>query len=553
MEYFELLEEFLIKLNELDSHETERMTDVLGGICRYLGISLFCMNVYDNAGAEKRGDGRSLKYYDSKAESEQVLAIREDLDVIGVYVCHIYCETGRTLDKKAQKRARYIALTVMSYVSRKLFKDKASRLTYMDADGYYNLPYYRKKLHDYADEGKLSGKVGAYINLKHFSVVNRKVGRDNGDMVMRNYIKCLADTCGEDGIVARFGRDRFFLLFDSEDLDAVLEVLSGKEVSCESFFEGKIFVSASAGIYVLPKKYTLNHSADVIDKLVMALNAARTTKRKDLVFYNENMEFVRERSSLLYQLFPSALANEEFCVYYQPKVDVNRGRLVGAEALCRWSREGEIISPEEFIPLLEQDTSICKLDFYMLDRVCRDMSLWMEQGIEPVRVSVNMSRKHVLDSAFLRGILDTVDAYEIPHELIEIEFTETTTDAEFKDLKRIVAELQREDICVAVDDFGMGYSSLTLIKDIPWNVIKVDKSFLPVDEEKDDTVRSVMFRYVVAMIRSMAVECIVEGVETKEQVEKLKANDCILAQGYFYDKPLMKNEFEKRLVKKVYN
>jgi len=179
--------------------------------------------------------------------------------------------------------------------------------------------------------------------------------------------------------------------------------------------------------------------------------------------------------------------------------------------LCRWSREGEIISPAKFIPLLEQDTSICKLDFYMLDRVCRDMSLWMEQGIEPVRVSVNMSRKHVLDSAFLRGILDTVD------------------------------------------DFGMGYSSLTLIKDIPWNVIKVDKSFLPIDEEKDDTVRSVMFRYVVAMIRSMAVECIVEGVETKEQVEKLKVNDCILAQGYFYDKPLMKNEFEKRLVKKAYN
>ena len=251
------------------------------------------------------------------------------------------------------------------------------------------------------------------------------------------------------------------------------------------------------------------------------------------------------------QLFPTALKEEEFRVFYQPKIDVNTGELIGAEALCRWFHDGKIIPPMDFIPVLEQSTDICKLDFYMLDHVCADIRKWLDEGKEVVRISVNLSRKHMMDYDLLQHIIDIVNKNNVPHKYIEIELTETTTDVEFKDLKRVVRGLQKAGISTSVDDFGMGYSSLNLIKEIPWNVLKVDKSFLPADDDVDST-RSIMFKYVVAMAKELGLECIAEGVETQTQVEVLRDNRCELAQGFFFDKPLPISDFEQRLTEHKY-
>jgi EAL domain-containing protein (putative c-di-GMP-specific phosphodiesterase class I) len=152
----------------------------------------------------------------------------------------------------------------------------------------------------------------------------------------------------------------------------------------------------------------------------------------------------------------------------------------------------------------------------------------------------------------LETIIGIIDKYRIPHEYIEIELTETTTDVEFRDLRRVVEGLQQQKICTSVDDFGMGYSSLNLIRVVPWNVLKVDKIFLPLDGESTESTRSVMFKYVVAMAKELGLECIVEGVETPAQLELLRSNNCELAQGYLFDKPLPLDEFEKRLDAKKY-
>ncbi|MBP5578737.1 MAG: EAL domain-containing protein, partial [Ruminococcus sp.] len=140
----------------------------------------------------------------------------------------------------------------------------------------------------------------------------------------------------------------------------------------------------------------------------------------------------------------------------------------------------------------------------------------------------------------------------VPHEYIEIELTETTTDVEFRDLKRVVSSLQQKGIYTSVDDFGMGYSSLNLIRDIPWNVLKVDRSFLPMDAEGSESTRSVMFRYVVAMAKDLGLECVAEGVETSSQVKVLRDNNCVFAQGFLFDKPLPLDEFEQRMDKHFY-
>lgn len=245
-------------------------------------------------------------------------------------------------------------------------------------------------------------------------------------------------------------------------------------------------------------------------------------------------------------LFPEALKNEEFQVYYQPKVALKDYTLAGAEALCRWLHDGSLLPPYKFIPVYEQNGQIVDLDFYMLDHVCRDMREWLTQGKRVVRTSVNLSRVHEMNDQLVQDILEIIDRNGIPHEYIEIELTETTTDVDFKELKIIVGGLSENGVHTSVDDFGVGYSSMNLISDLPWNMLKIDKGFVPEDGDIE-TNRHVMLKHLIALAGDMGLECLAEGVETIEQVKLLKESNCMLAQGYFFDKPLPKAEFEQRL------
>ena len=170
-----------------------------------------------------------------------------------------------------------------------------------------------------------------------------------------------------------------------------------------------------------------------------------------------------------------------------------------------------------------------------------------------MRVSVNLSRKHMADIDLLEHILEIIDRNGVPHEYLEVELTETTTDVEFRDLKRVVSGLRTAGVYTSVDDFGMGYSSLNLIKEVPWDVLKVDRGFLPEDENDENETRRIMFKHVIAMAKDMGMECIAEGVETRSQIELMKNNHCDLAQGFYFDRPLPVYEFEKRMDTHRYN
>ena len=234
-------------------------------------------------------------------------------------------------------------------------------------------------------------------------------------------------------------------------------------------------------------------------------------------------------------------------VCYQPKMNYATGRMIGAEALMRWKHpEFGMQYPSDFIPVLESGMEICTLDFYMLDHVCRDIRKWLDEGRNLVKISVNLSRVHLGDEQLLEKVIGIIDKNNVPHEYIEIELTETTTDVDFGELRGIVAGLHRNSISASVDDFGIGYSSLTLIKELPWDVLKIDKSFLP-DGSINDKQKTVMLGHVISMAQGLGLECIVEGVETSEQVELLRGFNCFHAQGYYFDKPLPKAEFENKL------
>jgi EAL domain-containing protein (putative c-di-GMP-specific phosphodiesterase class I) len=288
-----------------------------------------------------------------------------------------------------------------------------------------------------------------------------------------------------------------------------------------------------------------------MDKIMLAGNIAKHHEGGSVVFYDDKMKSDRERVKKVQTDFLTALDKEEFAVYYQPKIDIEKGEIAGAEALCRWIKDDSVIPPMSFIPILEMNTYICDLDFYMLDHVCSHIRKWLDEGRQVVRVSVNLSRKHLVDVDLLDHIISIIDKHQVPHEYIEVELTETTTDVMFGDLRRVVCGLQAQGVWTAVDDFGAGYSSLNLIREIPWNVLKVDKSIVPT-HDRDNNVGNKMFGHVVSLAHDIGLECVVEGVETKEQLEILKQNRCKIVQGYYFDRPLPLPEFEKRLERKTY-
>lgn len=547
-----MLEVFLKELNELKTTSVSTHIESLTPICDSLRLAKITSISYQNAKAEAMGEGEELIGFDSGKKCVLANSRRIVTPLMSIVYCKIFIEEGALpWTDEELSRIRMIIEIMTVYISRLKIISAAEKYVFLDDAGYKNIRSFIRCLGNLAEENRLAGMVAVHYNLKHFSLVNQQIGRDGGNFVMRSFYNDICSSVKGRGIVCRLGGDNFALLCDKWELDNILGKLGGKAVVYDPKTNDRIMVSASVGVFIIPDNFVYSDPGDIIDKIISASTAARTRGKEDIVFFSEAMITMKQKMMRIQQLFPVALENEEFRVFYQPKINIKTGQLVGAEALCRWFRNGSIVPPLEFIPVLEQSMDICKLDFYMLDHVCRDIRRWLDEGKTAVRVSVNLSRKHMMDFDLHKHIIDIINKNNVPHEYIEIELTETTTDVEFRDLKRVVNELQREGIRTAIDDFGMGYSSLNLLKEIPWDVLKVDKSFLPVADDKAN-LTTAMFKYVVAMAREIGLECIAEGVETQNQVEVMRENGCDFAQGFLFDKPLPVDEFEKRLIAPFY-
>ncbi len=426
-------------------------------------------------------------------------------------------------------------------------RDMANKLSFRaDSIDVYNLNFFFKSI----DEKVMSGEIGEYVacrfDMKRFSVVNHQFGRETGTKILNKFIVGLQKGLKEDGCVCRVQGDTFTMLFRKKRLPYVMKYLSGTLIEVGMKDKKKAMLSAHAGYYEIAGG---KQGEEIMDRIGMAWNIAKHVRRVPYVFFDEKLLETVENEKWVESVFEEALEKEEFMVYYQPKVTLKNYRLTGAEALCRWKHDSEMILPYRFIPVLEQSNMICELDFYILEHVCRDISRWIKEGRPVVRVSVNLSRVHLGDVDLLQHVLDIVDGYEVPHEYLELELTETTTDVDFRELKHIVTGLRMQGFSVAVDDFGVGYSSLNLIREMPWKVLKIDKSFLPEgkEENEEETQKKVMLKHIIGLAQNLGLECIAEGVETVEQVTLLKDNNCYLAQGYLFDKPLPIEEFEQRL------
>lgn len=549
LRFYKLMEELIVALTDLDGMDPSRINAVLEELCKMFRICKGVTSFYQSLNHERAGRGDHMVCYDSGEDGEVAMSIRIISKATAVIICTVWMpKDAEPLSDLERFRVDLVMRMVLSAVSRSRLQNAVAMLAFHDDKGYWNAREYQRQLAAFNAQGRLAGMAAMHFNLLHFSLVNQEVGRVAGDMAMRNLIVGLENMIGDEGAICRLGGDNFVGLCKKDVLDDILNYLKETPVVYDAAAGKRILIQASVGVYLIPEDFVLHDPGQIMDKIISALQAARNGKKERIVFYHDDLLVSKEKRMRVQQRFPDALRSEEFRVFYQPKVNINTGELTGAEALCRWFRRDQMIPPMEFIPILEETTDICKLDFYMLEHVCRDLRRWLDEGRKAVRVSVNLSRKHMMDIDLLQNIIDIIDRYEIPHNLIEIELTETTTDVEFRDLKRVVGGLQQEGIGTAVDDFGVGYSSLNLLREVPWEVLKIDRSLLPDENntQKDDGAHA-MFRHVVAVAKELGLYCITEGVETEEQVRMLRESRCELAQGFYFDRPLPVEQFETRL------
>lgn len=551
--FSQYLEELTDTITDLDHFNLEKIYAVLKELCIAFRVCKGVAEYYSSVEEERLGHGTVLICYDSGEEPADVLTCRTVLSDIVVADCKAFRAKGtEPWNEQERKRIEMVQRLMLTVVGRLRAEGMVEQATLFDDSGYSNFRFLTATIEQIGSSGTITDYAFARFNLRHFSLINRQLGRDICDLVMRKYIDKLEEIVSPDGIVSRLGGDNFVTIFRKEKLNEVLAHFEGAPVSYSSEDDGRVLLSSRAGIFLVPENFYYCHSEDIMDRLTGAYNAAWRGDAGDIVYASEQMMEEKDRFMQIRAQFPVGLKNHEFQVFYQPKINLKDNSIAGAEALSRWCRNGTLIMPADYIPDLEQTMDICKLDFYVLDQVCRDLRRWLDEERQVVRVSVNFSRRHLINMNLTDSILAIIDKHHVPHEFIEVELTETVTDVEFRDLKRVASALHDAGIYTSVDDFGIGYSSLNLIREIPWNILKVDKNFLPINEEAEGDRQNIMFRHVVNMAKEIGLTCVAEGVETINQVNILRKCGCDIAQGFYYDKPLPVKEFEERLDRHFY-
>ncbi|MBR5336409.1 MAG: EAL domain-containing protein [Lachnospiraceae bacterium] len=547
-----MLRELAEVTHKVGEYDRDRYLRLINEICNTYHIARGDSEFFTDIAKEKAGEGEIFCDFDNG--KERVMLLRNRILTLSgaVITGTLYIEAdAEPLTREDLDNLDLMICLIIAFISRMRLQKTVEKYMFADDAGYPNMRAFKRHLVSLIDEDKLGGMIAVHFDLHNFGLINQEVGRQNGDTVMRNYYDMVWHAMGNEGFLCRLGGDKFLGVLPEGSKDEVIKLFKGTSVIFDDSELKRVNISASAGLYPIPvgKPVTIS---DVMDKVMISSMVAKREEDESIVFFEEKMEKGREHVKQIRSRFRKALAKEEFKVYYQPKVDINTREVIGAEALCRWISDGKVVPPMDFIPVLEQNGEICELDFYMLDHVCRDIRRWLDEGKDPVRISVNFSRNHMADTDFSDQVIKIVDNNNTPHKYVEVELTETTTDVRFRDLKRLVSEFKDTDIITAVDDFGIGYSSLNMIREVPMDVLKIDRCFLPTDEDDERSTTNLMFKHVVSLVQDIGMECVVEGLETPKQLDLLKENNCRIAQGFYFDKPLPVEEFEKRLEQKVY-
>ena len=391
--------------------------------------------------------------------------------------------------------------------------------------------------------------ISMFINIRNMKILNRSYGNQVVDQIIRHFAGCIYDAVDTDKeLAARLGGDNFFLIILKENREAILKLLKNIRYTVEQDGDKtELHIETRIGLYECDPGISIEQ---IMQRTGYAFETARRFAQ-DMVCYRPEMQERVLHQKWITLVFPEALARKEVVPFYQPKVHAKTRQLVGAEALIRWIRGGKPVPPGEFIPYLEHDSLITKVDLYMLEAVCRDLRGWIDMGIEPVRISVNYSRRNFLRKTLAEDTLAILDRYGIDGKLIEIEVTESSFYEDFQALFDFTQKMHDRGVAVSMDDFGTGYSSLSMFTNLAFDVVKLDKSFID-SLDSGDCKDEIVVESIASMLTRLHTDIVAEGVETESQLGRVVNLHCNIIQGFFFDRPLPYQEFQNRLQHRVY-
>lgn len=381
------------------------------------------------------------------------------------------------------------------------------------------------------------------MDIKNFKVINANYSYETGNDILVGISSLLNHFTGGGECFARIEADKFALLLEYQTVNGLQHRLDQllRRVEQIPREEKKDFsISCIMGVCLVEPGDT--DMSILVDHANMARKALKDYHKSIYSFYNREAErkFAKERE-LAFRM-KSAADNEKFVVYYQPKVDLPRKRCIGFEALVRWKLpEGQMIPPDEFIPLFEKNGFITELDLYVFERVCRLIKSWKDKGRTPYPIAVNISRIHLTKPDFLEELEQIAGKYGVESRYLELEITENAFLNNPGEILEVARRIKERGFVLSMDDFGTGYSSLSLLKDLPVDIIKLDKEFfqkLLSDREK------IIIANVIHLAHELDIQVISEGIETAEHEAFLTEIGCNLAQGYRYGRPAPIEEYK---------
>lgn len=402
-------------------------------------------------------------------------------------------------------------------------------------------------LHSVEDRGNRNLAV-MFIDVDRFKLINDTLGHDAGDMLLKIVAERLHHCVRDGDMVARLGGDEFTVVLDDISSREVLAAIAKKICDAFSrpvaFLDQEIFITLSIGISMYP-----SDASDMASLMKHADTAMFNAKRyrNDFRFFEYGMEADVARRLKLENDLRRAVERDELEVHYQPQTEAGSGRLVGMEALVRWNHpERGMVPPADFISLAEDTGLISQVGAIVLDKACRQLRTWIDQGYPALRMAVNISARQLEKYEVINVVTRTLAETGIPPGCLELEITESVIMEHAEEMISVFRKLKAMGLHLAIDDFGTGYSSLAYLKRFPIDLLKVDRSFI--QDIPDDQQDVAIITGVIAMARGLGLKIIAEGVETEAQVQFLREAGCDYMQGFYFSPPLPAAEFEQHFL-----
>ena len=383
-----------------------------------------------------------------------------------------------------------------------------------------------------------------FLDLDHFKYINDTLGHDAGDQLLQDVSSRLKSCLRDSDIVARLGGDEFVVVLPSVTDEVYTSSVAKKMISAVSksyiLFDQECRVTVSIGISIYPAdgldEQTLTKNADI------AMYQAKEEGKNTFQYYSQELHSQSLERLTLESSLRLALKNEQFSLHYQAKWDISANRITGMEALLRWEHpELGVIAPLRFLPLAEEMGLIVPLEKWVIKTACRQNVAWQKKGLPKVSVAINLSAHQFFDPELPEYIASVLRETEMDANLLELEITESILLSRGERVVQVLNSLKEIGVRIAIDDFGVGYSSLSMLKQFPLDVIKIDRNF--VRDMSTTNVDRELTQAMVAMGRKLSLTVVAQGVETKDQADFLRDNVCDQLQGFYFNKPVAAEEF----------